>query len=235
MLLKEEEKNIITGILGTVLVHLLVVIIFLLARLDKVHDIHREPIVIEFDEQTYKTLEQLMKESTLKESNVQSLSQEVIKNIAVNTANQLDEKISTDKYIDKLKEELNIKELNQQHERSLGDDPILQNEKPEKTKPEEKKYKYYKGPTRINFSLEGRTDRYIHIPVYKCQGSGKIVIDIIVNPEGQVISTAVASSDTDEECVMNTALESASISLFNIDMSAPSRQSGTISYEFVAQ
>src|SRR4030042_813662 len=129
MLLKEEEKNIITGILGTVLVHLLVVIIFLLARLDKVHNIHREPIVIEFDEETYKTLEQLMKESESKESDVKDLSQEVIKNIAVNTANQLEEKISTDKYIEQLKEELDINDLNQQHDRSLIEDPILQTEK----------------------------------------------------------------------------------------------------------
>ena len=235
MLLKEEEKNIITGILGTVSVHLLVLIIFLLARLDKVHNIHREPIVIEFDEETYKTLEQLMKESELKESDVKDLSQEVIKNIAVNTANQIEEKISTDKYIEQLKEELNIDDLNQQHDRSLVEDPILQDEKPEEDKQEESKYKYYKGPTRINFFLEGRTERYIHIPVYKCQGSGMVVIDIVVNQEGQVISTSVASSNTSEECVITTALQSAGISSFNIDMNASPRQSGTISYEFVAQ
>lgn len=234
MLLKEEEKNIITGLLGTISLHLLVLIIFLLARLDKVHDVHRETIVIEFDEQTYKTLEQLIQENKADNSEVKPLSQEAIKNIAVNTANQLNEKISTEKYIEQLKEELNIDELNAQNNKSLGQEPIVQSEKPLPVKREQKPM-YYKGPTRINFFLEGRTGRYIHIPVYKCQGSGKVVIDIVVNQQGKVISTSVASANTSEECIIETALESAGISLFNIDMEAESRQKGTISYEFVAQ
>jgi len=234
MLLKEEEKNIITGLLGTISLHLLVLIIFLLARLDKVHDVHRETIVIEFDEQTYKTLEQLIQENKADNSEVKPLSQEAIKNIAVNTANQLNEKISTEKYIEKLKEELNIDELNAQNNKSLGQEPIVQSEKPLPVKREQKPM-YYKGPTRINFFLVGRTGRYIHIPVYKCQGSGKVVIDIVVNQQGKVISTSVASANTSEECIIETALESAGISLFNIDMEAESRQKGTISYEFVAQ
>ncbi len=234
MLLKEEEKNIITGLLGTISLHLLVLIIFLLARLDKVHDVHRETIVIEFDEQTYKTLEQLIQENKADNSEVKPLSQEAIKNIAVNTANQLNEKISTEKYIEQLKEELNIDELNAQNNKSLGQEPIVQSEKPLPVKREQKPM-YYKGPTRINFFLVGRTGRYIHIPVYKCQGSGKVVIDIVVNQQGKVISTSVASANTSEECIIETALESAGISLFNIDMEAESRQKGTISYEFVAQ
>jgi len=234
MLLKEEEKNIITGLLGTISLHLLVLIIFLLARLDKVHDVHRETIVIEFDEQTYKTLEQLIQENKADDSEVKPLSQEAIKNIAVNTANQLNEKISTEKYIEQLKEELNIDELNAQNNKSLGQEPIVQSEKPLPVKRGQKPM-YYKGPTRINFFLVGRTGRYIHIPVYKCQGSGKVVIDIVVNQQGKVISTSVASANTSEECIIETALESAGISLFNIDMEAESRQKGTISYEFVAQ
>ena len=84
MLLKEEEKNIITGILGTVSLHLLVLIIFLVARLDKVHEKYPEKMVIEFDDQTYKTLEQLMQENKAENSEVKPLTQEAVKNIAVN-------------------------------------------------------------------------------------------------------------------------------------------------------
>lgn len=235
MLLKEEEKNIITGILGTVSLHLLVLIIFLVARLDKVHEKYPEKMVIEFDDQTYKTLEQLMQENKAENSEVKPLTQEAVKNIAVNTANQLEEKISTEKYIDQLKEELNINDNNVQNNKSLGDEPIVQNEKPVQNKPVENKDMYYKGPTRIKFFLEGRTGRYINIPVYKCQGSGKVVVDIVVNQQGEVISTSVASANTSEECIIKTALESAGISLFNIDLNAEPRQKGTISYEFVAQ
>lgn len=235
MLLKEEEKNIITGILGTVTLHLLVLIIFLIARIDKVHDEHHEAMIIEFDEQTYKTLEQLIQENKAENSDVKPLSQEAIKNIAVNTANQLEEKISTEKYIQQLHEELNINDFNNQDNNMLDNDPVLQNEKTEPDKLEEKKPAYYKGPTRINFFLEERTARYMHIPVYKCQGNGKVVIDIVVNQQGEVISTSVASANTSEDCIIETALASAGISLFNIDMNAEPRQKGTISYEFVAQ
>jgi hypothetical protein len=234
MLLHEEQKNIITGILGTVAVHLLVLIIFLVARLDKVRDVHQESIVIEFDEEEYKTLKQLMEERKNLLSDVQDLSSSDAKNIAVNTANQMEEEISTDKYLEQLKEELGIDELNQQLDRSLNDLEI-ESESGKKKNPDEEENKVYSGPTRIEFSLEGRTARYIHIPVYKCQGMGKVMVDIIVNQQGEVISTALASATTDETCIIETAIHSASISLFNIDTHAEAKQKGTISYEFVAQ
>ncbi len=231
MFLREEEKNILTGIIGTVGIHLLVLITFLIVRLDKVHDVHKEAIVIEFDEEIYKTLEQLMEKEKLQKSEVEPLSRQDIKNIAVNTSNQIQENISTEKYIEELKEELNIKELDQQLDRSINE-PIIT---PEEKNKEEKNEKRYSGPTRIEYSLKGRTDRYIHIPVYKCQRGGKVVIDIVVNQEGEVIHAAVASSSTNEICIMETALQSARISLFNIDMNANPKQRGTITYKFVSQ
>ncbi len=233
MFLKEEEKNILTGIVGTVGIHLLLLIVFMIVRLDKVHDIHKEPIVIEFDEEIYKTLEQMMKEEKLRESNVEPLSQQDIKNIAVNASNQIHEDINTEKYIEKLKEELDIEELNQQLDRSI-DEAVVASEIKQKTD-EKKNEKRYTGPTRIEYSLEGRTDRFIHIPVYKCQRGGKVVIDIVVNQEGEVINATVSSSSTNEICIIETALQSARISLFNIDLNADPRQRGKISYEFVSQ
>ncbi len=233
MFLKEEEKNILTGIVGTVGIHLLLLIVFMIVRLDKVHNIHKEPIVIEFDEEIYRTLEQMMKEEKLQESNVEPLSQQDIKNIAVNASKQIREDISTEKYIEKLKEELDIEELNQQLDRSINE-PVVASEIKQKTD-EKKNEKRYTGPTRIEYTLEGRTDRFIHIPVYKCQRGGKVVIDIVVNQEGEVINASVASSSTDEICIIETALQSASVSLFNIDLNADPRQRGKISYEFVSQ
>jgi len=234
MLLHQEEKNIITGILGTVAVHLLVLIVFLVARLDKVRDVHQESIVIEFDEEVYKTLQQLMEEKKNLLSDVQDLSSSDVKNIAVNTANEVEKEINTDKYLEELKEELGIEELNQQLDRSLNDLEI-ESESGQKEDLTEEDNKLYSGPTRIEFSLEGRTARYIHIPVYKCQGNGEVVVNILVNQQGEVISATLASSTTDEICIIETAIESASISLFNIDQNAKPKQKGTLSYEFVAQ
>jgi TonB family protein len=233
MLLHEEEKNILTGILGTVVVHLLVVIVILITRIDKVKNIHHETIVIEFDEELFKTLEQLQEEKMLTESKVDPLTQQDIKNIAVNAARQLDEKISTEKYIEQLKEELNISDLNQQLDNTIDNDAIIQepNKELNKDTPENE----YRGPTRIEYDLGGRGARYIHYPIYKCQGSGKVVVDIVVNPVGEVISASVASSNTHEVCISETALESARKSLFEMDLSGKPKERGTISYEFVAQ
>jgi TonB family protein len=232
MHLKEEEKNIITGILGTVAVHLLVLIVFLIARIDRVRDIHQEPMVIEFDEELYKTLEQIMKENQPLDSKVEDLSQADKKNIAVNTANQLEKQISTEKYIEELKQELDIDEINKQLDRSLGDDPVL-TEEPQKEEIKEKNI--YKGPTRIEYDLGGRGHRYIYRPIYKCQGSGKVIVAITVDPEGKVIDAKISSTNTNEICIQETALTSAQRSLFEIDLNADPKQRGTISYEFVAQ
>ncbi|MGD2033851.1 MAG: hypothetical protein PVF73_02270 [Bacteroidales bacterium] len=231
MILKDEEKNILTGIVATVGIHLLVLIVFMLARLDKVHNVHKEPIVIEFDEELYKTLDQMMKEEKVQESKAKTPSDQDLKNIAVNTSEQILEKISTEKYIEQLKDELDIEDLNQQLDRSV-DEPVVE---AEQKKDVAEKGKKYTGPTRIEYSLKNRTDRFIHIPVYKCQHGGRVVIDIVVNQEGEVISASVASSSTDEICIIETALNSARISLFNIDMNAEPKQRGTISYEFVSQ
>ncbi|MBN1598452.1 MAG: energy transducer TonB [Bacteroidales bacterium] len=233
MLLKEEEKNILTGIVGTIGIHLLVLVIFLIARLEKVHDRHQEQIVIEFDEQLYKTIEQLIEEKKQIESKATPLTQEEVKNIAVNTANQLEQQISTDKYIENLKKELNIEDLNPKPPEKAND-PVVESEikKPER---EEKKKSEYHGPTRISYFLKNRTDRYIHRPIYKCQGGGKVVVSIMVNNNGEVINANIESTSTPEGCVSETALESAYRSLFNIDLGADPRQKGTITYEFVAQ
>lgn len=232
MHLKEEEKNILTGILGTIGVHLLVLIIFLIARIEKVHDVHQEPIVIEFDEELYKTLEQMVKESQPQDAKEQNLSQKEIKNIAVNTAEQLEKQISTEKYIEDLKKELDINEIDQKLDRSTGNEPIITEEK---KLDEKKKENSYKGPTRIEYDLGGRGHRYIYRPIYKCQGSGKVIVAITVNPEGEVIDAKISSANTTEICILETALASAKRSLFEIDMNADPKQRGTISYEFVAQ
>jgi TonB family protein len=197
-----------------------------------VHDVHQEPMVIEFDEELYKTLEQMIKETKPQDSKVENLSQTEIKNIAVNTANQLEEKINTEKYIEDLKQELDIDEINRQLDRSLENEPIISEEpKPEKIE----KNNNYKGPTRIEYDLGGRGHRYIYRPIYKCQGNGKVIISITVNPEGEVIDAKILSANTNEICIQETAIASAQQSLFQIDLNADPKQRGTISYEFVAQ
>lgn len=93
------------------------------------------------------------------------------------------------------------------------------------------------GSVSVSFSLEGRTAVYIHKPSYQCEGGGEVVVDIVVNRNGNVTSVAIKSTSTtgEKECLISRALESARISRFNVDPSAPDRQIGTITYKFVPQ
>ena len=92
-----------------------------------------------------------------------------------------------------------------------------------------------KGRVTVSFSLTDpvRTRRYLEVPAYQCEGGGEVVVGITVNPSGEVVAAKVASGGDD--CMREAALEAARNSLFNIDDSAPARQSGTITYLFIPQ
>lgn len=235
MVIRQDIKITLTGILATVSVHLMILILFLITRIQDVNSKRDEPLVIELDEETYKAFQEAMNEKKPEISEIKPLSGEDIKNIAVNTASQIKDKISTEKYIEELKQELNISELNQQLDRSLGDESFISSEiKEEKRTESQPRNTFYKGPTRVEYNFS-RSHRFIHVPVYKCQGSGRIMVDIVVNERGEVIAATLNSTNTSEECIIETALQSARISSFSSDLNANPREKGTISYEFVAQ
>jgi hypothetical protein len=235
MLLKPEEKNIITGILATVLIHLIFIIIFLVLQFNVMQTKKEEQVIIEFDEEVYKMLKESMNENKNVESEVQPLSQEEIRNIAVNTAEHLEEEISTDKYISDLKNELGIKDPVGPEEKAEGEEPIMETEKKEDKPIEKKVEKVYRGPSILNYSLEGRNKIYMPVPAFKCRGAGIITIGIIVNQKGEVLSAIIESTTSDEECISETAIEAAKASIFNNNVNAEPKQKGSITYQFLAQ
>ncbi len=85
----------------------------------------------------------------------------------------------------------------------------------------------------ISFSLVGRTARSIPNPIYTCDRSGKVVVNITVNADGRVRSTSInkGSSSTSNECLTEQAMQYASQAVFS---SLPGRDSqpGTITYRF---
>ena len=85
----------------------------------------------------------------------------------------------------------------------------------------------------ISFSLIGRSAVAIPNPVYTCDRSGKIVINISVNAEGRVTSTSVnkGSSSTSNECLTGQALEYADQAVFS-RLPGRNSQPGTITYNF---
>lgn len=93
----------------------------------------------------------------------------------------------------------------------------------------------FKGNVTVSFVLKDpvRTKRHLVVPAYRCEGGGEVVVAITVNRGGEVTAAKVVAGG--DESMREAALDAAWKSLFNIDMSAPERHNGTITYLFIPQ
>ena len=95
--------------------------------------------------------------------------------------------------------------------------------------------KQYEGRVTVRFDLESRSAQHLDVPGYKCKGRADIVVSIVVDSDGDVVSADLVSGAEAHSCFVKAALKSAESSRFLPSSSAPRRQIGTISYAFVAQ
>jgi len=100
---------------------------------------------------------------------------------------------------------------------------------------EERQDARIKGTVTVSFSFTDpvRTSRRIEIPAYLCEGGGEVVVAATLDRTGRVVGARVASGG--DACMRDAALRAAHVSVFNIDESAPARQTGTITYIFIPQ
>jgi hypothetical protein len=248
--MKKSEGRLV-GILGTVIIHLIAGILFMSFQIRSLKIEENDQFVFEFAPEEEKEVikdKPVELPATALEKILQG-DPEML-NIARNLANKSDEKVNPDDYIDMVKEELiksgkltednYIDEQKRNKENTEDDKMAFEKEEPVK---EEKPLKSqemaanYKGATRIYYDLPGRTHTYLPIPIYKCQGSGKVALKIEVNQKGVVEKAQVIASEstTVEPCLLETAVNSALISRFNSDVASPKIQTGTLTYHFVAQ
>ncbi len=250
-MMKNYEGRIV-GILGTVIIHLIAGIIFMSFRISSIKDDLKEEFEIEIVaiEEPLPEEERIIELPATTIENVLRDNQEML-NIARNLANRPEEKIDPEDYIDKVKEELiengqlgRENYIDEWRNRSQQQDEGEEADFPEESISEEedatesqKMAADYQGPTRIYYDLDNRYHTYLPIPVYKCQGSGKVTLAIEVNQRGMVEKAQIigAQSTTGDECLIETAVNTALISRFNSDINAPKIQRGTLTYHFVAQ
>ena len=84
----------------------------------------------------------------------------------------------------------------------------------------------------VSFSLKNRTKVKLPPPVYLCETTGKIVVNITVNAQGQVTDTYInSSSSSKNQCLIDNALDYAQNAIFSVDASTKS-QIGSITYYF---
>ncbi|TDU43156.1 TonB family protein [Gelidibacter sediminis] len=84
----------------------------------------------------------------------------------------------------------------------------------------------------VSYSLVNRKDKHLPPPVYLCEDSGKVVINITVNASGEVIDAYVNNSSTSKNaCLVDSALQYANEARFSPDASK-NKQIGSITYYF---
>jgi hypothetical protein len=248
---KNEGK--IAGILGAIIFHLLAGIIFMVVQIGTLNiNQYAREYQIALEEVPVPENKEIPLD--IRGTSIERIFQgdmEIL-NIARNIANQPDPKINSEEYIDKVKEELiqsgklgkdnyideqkKAKEANQEGNLVIEkkEEKPMENDKP---KDSQQMAANFSGPTRIYYNLPGRTHTYLPVPIYKCEGSGKAVLIIEVNPKGIVLSAKIIPSEstTSDPCLIETAIKSALISRFNPEINAQKIQTGTLTYHFVAQ
>jgi hypothetical protein len=249
-----KYDNRYVAILGAIIIHLIAGIIFMIVKIGTLNiNAYSREYQIALEDISEPPVKEIKPEvmSSSSEKIFQEKEQDIL-NIARNIANQPDVKINAQDYIDKVKEELiksgnlgkdnfideqkKMKELSSQGSVSI-EDKKDKKEESDKSEDSQQMAAKYSGPTRIYYNLPGRTHTYLPIPIYKCEGSGKAVLSVEVNPNGIVQSAKIIEPEStiSDPCLIETAISSALISRFNPDVNAQKIQTGTLTYLFVAQ
>ena len=83
----------------------------------------------------------------------------------------------------------------------------------------------------ITYSLIGRTDEHLPIPIYLCEANGKIIVNITVNASGKVTEAYINNASTSaNQCLRDHAMEYAKKARF--DGSDKASQIGSIIFNF---
>ncbi|MGQ1911753.1 energy transducer TonB family protein [Marinifilum sp. RC60d5] len=239
------------GIMGTLAFHMLLLIILLSFKLNTKREFSEPEIFIdipaEVAEQILKEEEEKI-EKALEEKNseISKSVDELLKSIAVNQnvkKSKSDPKVKVENMIDEIRK--NLEEYGSDEapggKKSSNDyklDSITAAEAKEKQRALDSLQSIeYSGPSSVYYSLEGRHKIYLPIPVFKCEGEGKIVVQITVNRSGKVIDAKVLEKESGvkDECLFEAAIGASYKTKFNVSSSSPIQQKGSITYHFVRQ
>lgn len=94
----------------------------------------------------------------------------------------------------------------------------------------------YSGPSVLSWHLDNRKASHLPIPAYRCYGGGMVTVVITVNTSGKVIDARVLDDvSSQDKCLRDFAVRAARMSRFSASPTAPSKQTGDIVYQFIAQ
>ena len=232
------------GILGTVIFHLVIVIIFLVFKIASVRNLMDAIITIDFEETELQDfpINPVQEKDIEFDQYVADYLESERSNIPVNVAARLDEQLSTDRFVDELTEEMSLNRSEEmlRSEERLRELQEMESEESiiaEADEPEDKDPIVFKGKTNIYYSLENRYHMRLPVPVYKCEGFGIVEVQIFVDQKGFVVNAMVPNlgESMNDICLAEAAKIAALATKFNSNFDAPLRQQGTITYHFQPQ
>lgn len=240
----------IAGLIGTIIIHIIAGIIFMTVKLTSLYKEDGAEFLVEFQPDQEFVEDEVVEEPVPLEKLFEGDDRftDIIKNIASDE----DIEIDRDEYIDRVKEEMiaegklgedNYIDRNREIPENMDEGDIAFNTEQQDSlelsedKSANELAASYKGPTRVYYNLEGRHHLNLPIPIYKCENGGIIVMNISVAPGGEIRSFSYneTGSSTNDECLYEAAVRAVRRTRFNPDPSAPDRQEGSITYQFVAQ
>lgn len=233
------------ALLYTLIVHLVVLIIFIFVKVEGLKNDQELGIELEFEELT---LEQMLAEEELEvpadwlEEIMRQRELSSNRAVNLNQENRLSDEISTQDYVNDLLEQ--IEEARNQEDREKLEELQAILASADYVPPsadEDAERSVYSGPTTITFEFleepikRGKVE--LTVPVYRCQGSGQVKVEVLVAPDGSVREARVLEPilGSDRVCFADAALAAALSSQFRIELGGPAKHRAIISYSFIAQ
>lgn len=234
---------VIVGVLGTLVIHLIVMLFISYKSLQRVAVVNT--VVIDFSEEIDPTLEKPKNEP------VEDQSGNPLTNVAadVNSETQYSNKLNKNelaKEVDKM-----VSDLESQYELEATKTKKALKELDDQRREREEKNMLYDAKSKnvdasvgtdglnatAEWSLKGRKNYSLPLPSYVCKAMGRVRINIKVNRQGEVISATVDENrtNTDNNCLRENAMVYALRSHFNDDFSAVSNQKGWIEFSYARQ
>lgn len=235
--------------MGTVIVHLLALIVLLSVQISSM----KVPAVIEIvmelpePEEIQKVLEEKEKKEEVQRKSSAEEVEQMLRSIAVNENADKSRKSKAESnvqdYIDEVMAELENGEdigkdgrYKPKRDKNFLKDSLQHVRDRKEQALDSLKSTFYSGKSSVSYNLKDRYARVLPIPVFKCEFGGTVVVNIAVNPRGAVQKAEVdAAQSQADDCLWRVAAESALKSLFNVKTDAPALQYGTITYHFVKQ
>jgi hypothetical protein len=242
-LVKIYRRNIY-GVIGTLLFHIFLFSAFLLAEVDMKGNVKEEVLLIEFPDiipEPEKVPEEDEKQNNedSPQNNSERLTNAASNRLAAENTTKSSKEFFDENYLKEVEDAQKLRaNVKNQLSKEIVDlsDIKMPVETTEGINPDSIKNKKFIGESNIVYFLENRYHTSLPIPVYLTQSGGKVIVDIVVNQQGEVIDAAprVERQMKDEQIYLY-AKTAAMRTLFNADLKAPKAQKGSIHYTFIKQ